>query len=287
MMLERSFLFVPGEDEAALEDAVATDVDSVILDLEDTVTPADKDRAREHVTAVLADPPTNDVRWYVRTNGIDGSRGLADVATVAEAETPPFGLLLPDVRNSTESQMAADVLAAADASVGLVPIVERPEAAFRAFDIARSTPLIHAMAFGSVDFRRRMGLSTLDDSGDVTIPRYLVAMAAHAVGARAFDTVYVDRENEAGLVTEAQSAKAAGYTGKMAISPGQVDIINEVFSPSPAEVERAQQLIEAFEAQEAGVIFFEGTFVDKPVVNQQRALVERAGAASVDPDAGA
>lgn len=284
MRLERSFLFVPGEDEETLEAALATDVDVVILDLEDTVAPEDKDRARERVTALLADPPTDDVRWYVRVNGLDSPRGLEDVAAIAAAEAHPFGLLLPDVRDATEPRMAADVLDASAARTGLAPIVERPEAAFRALEIARSTPRIHAMTFGSVDFRRRMGLSTLDDTGDVTVPRYRVAMAAHAAGAKAFDTVYVDRENEAGLVAEARSAKAVGYTGKMAIAPTQVGPINEIFSPSPAEIDRAQRLIKAFEAQNAGVIFFEGTFVDKPVVNQQRALIERGVKAGLSLD---
>lgn len=273
----RSLLFVPGDDGDRLAAARASAADGLILDLEDTVGPAAKERARADTVEVVR-------RWddgkrcLVRINGLDTPHGIEDVEAFVDAGVRPDAVLVPDVRDGTELGIVADAFDTGGLEVPLVGLVERPEAVLSAHRVARSTSRLAALAFGSVDFRTNMGMSVLDPGTDVYPPRYVVAMAASAAGLGAIDTVVLDLEDEARLREEAATARMLGYDGKAAVAPEQVEVINEVFTPSEAEVSRARRLVEAFEAagEDVGLIEFEGTLVDEPVVEQQRDLLQRA-----------
>lgn len=266
-------MFVPGDDTDAIESAVESGADGVILDLEDTVSPADKatalDVTLETLSAWSAEEPTP----FVRINGLDTARGVADLEAVVAADAAPKAVVVPDVRGRTDLRIVSDVLDDAGSSVGVVPIVERPDALFEVDAIA-TADRVYALAFGSVDFRLNAGMSTLDSGVDLTIPRYLVSMAASAAGVHAFDTVFLDRTDHDGLRAEARAARSMGYDGKMAIDETQVGPITDAFTPSDDELDRARRLVDEFESSDEGVVYFEGTFVDKPVVDQQRELLE-------------
>ena len=276
MSHERSILFVPGSDAEAVDAARSSDADGLILDLEDTVSPANKAAAREVTLDALSTWSSDDPTPFVRVNGLDTTEGVADLEAVVGADAAPEAVFLPDVRGPTDVRIVADRLDDAGSDLGVVPIVERPDALF-AVDAIAAADRTSALAFGSVDFRLNAGMSILDDDVDVTIPKYLVSMAASAAGVRAFDTVYLDRSDPDGLREAAREARAMGFDAKMAIHEDQLDPIAESFAPSEAERDRAHRLVEQFEATDEGVVYFEGTFVDKPVVDQQRELLERGG----------
>ncbi|WP_135827704.1 HpcH/HpaI aldolase/citrate lyase family protein [Halorussus halobius] len=276
MSHERSILFVPGSDADAIDAATRSGADGLILDLEDTVSPANKAAAREVTLDALSSWADDDPTPFVRVNGLDTTEGVADLEAVVANDAAPEAVVLPDVRGPTDVRIVADRLDDAGSDVGVVPIVERPDALF-AVDAIAAADRVSALAFGSVDFRLNAGMSILDDDVDVTIPKYLVSLAASAAGVRAFDTVYLDRSDPDGLRAAAREARAMGYDAKMAIHEDQIEPIAEAFAPSEAERDRARRLVEQFEATDEGVVYFEGSFVDKPVVDQQRELLERGG----------
>jgi len=276
MSHERSILFVPGSDAEAVDAARSSDADGLILDLEDTVSSANKTVAREVTLDALSTWSDADPSPFVRVNGLDTTEGIADLEAVVAANAAPEAVVLPDVRGPTDVRVVADLLDAAGSAIGVVPIVERPDALF-AVDTIAAADRTSALAFGSVDFRLNAGMSILDDDIDMTIPKYLVSMAASAAGVRAFDTVYLDRSDPDGLREAARDARAMGFDAKMAIHEDQIKPIDEAFAPSEAELDRARRLVKQFEATDQGVVYFEGTFIDKPVVDQQRVLLERGG----------
>lgn len=287
----RSLLFVPGDDEDRLAAARASAADGLVLDLEDTVGPAAKDGARADTVETVRRWDDERTRCLVRINGLDTPHGIEDVEAFVDAEVTPDAVLVPDVRDGTALEIVADAFGTAGLEVPLVGLVERPEAVLAARSIGRSTPRLTALAFGSIDFQTNMGMPVLDPGTDVYPPRYVVAMAAGAAGIAAYDTVVLDLDDEERLREEAVTARTLGYDGKAAVAPEQVEVINEVFTPSEEEVSRARRLIEAFESagEGTGLVEFEGTLVDKPVVDQQRTLLARARAVdgTTDADAGA
>jgi citrate lyase subunit beta/citryl-CoA lyase len=175
-------------------------------------------------------------------------------------------------------EIVTDAFEAASIDVPLVALIERPEAVLSAHRIARSTPRLSGLVFGSIDFQTNMGMAVLDPETDLYVPRYVIAMAASAAGIGAIDTVMLDTGNESRLREEATTARMLGYDGKAAMTPEQAAIINEAFTPSESTVARARRLVEAFESagEDTGLIEFEGTLVDKPVADQQRDLLAQA-----------
>lgn len=276
MVIERSLLFVPGDDYDAIERARDSEADTVIVDLEDTVGPSNKMVARQILVELLSEWTDDDPNLNIRINGLGTPYGIPDLKTVTEAEVQPNAMILPAIRSQTDIRIIDDLLNDAGSSVAIVPLVEHPRAVFNAYKIATATPRIKALAFGSVDFQLNNGISIFDLKPEIHLPRYVVSMAASAAGIHAFDTVFLDKTDTEALQAEALEAKSMGYDGKLAIDPAQIDLINNVFSPTSTEIDRARRLVNEFEATEAGVISFEGIFIDRPVVDQQRALLDRS-----------
>ncbi|EMA54763.1 HpcH/HpaI aldolase/citrate lyase family protein [Halococcus salifodinae] len=273
-MSDRSHLFVPGDDEDAIESAKQSGTDAIIVDLEDTVLKSAKASARHTTVRTVEEWSADDPTLYVRVNGLDTEFVMADVEALIDCAAVPEAIVVPDVRSATEVQIVTDKLDSASSDIGLVPLIERPEAVFRVHEIAGASERTIMLAFGSVDFRMNIGMSALDSNADVYLPRYLISMAASAVGCRALDTVFLDRENDAGLRAETKEARQIGFDGKMAIAESQIPNVNEGFAPTERELDRARRLVDAFEAADAGVVYFEGTFVDRPVVEEQRRLLD-------------
>lgn len=281
----RSLLFVPGDDDNRLDAAKASNADGVILDLEDTVGPAAKEAARTATVKTVRQWESS-TRCTVRINGIDTAHGIDDVEAFVQADVQPDAVVVPDVRDGTALEIVADAFEKASLDVPLIALVERPRAVLNVYRIAQSTQQVAALAFGSIDFQMNMGMSVLNPETDVYPPKYHIAMAASAADITAIDTVVLDTEDESRLRKEARTARMLGYDGKAAVTPEQTTVINGVFTPSEEEVARAKRLIETFEAagDDTGLIEFEGTLIDKPVVDQQRRLLAQARDAGVDTE---
>ena len=165
----------------------------------------------------------------------------------------------------------------------LVPWIESAMAVVNAHEICTASPRIVAVAFGAEDFTNDMGIERSRNSGEVSYPRSVISVAARAAGVMALDTPYFMLRDPNGLKAECRTAKGLGFQGKFAIHPDQVDLINEVFAPSPAEDEHARRVVAAYEeAQRAGrgSTSMDGMVIDLPVVKRARNLLGLAESVS-------
>ena len=294
MKIIRSFLFIPGDSEKKLAKADAAGADAIILDLEDSVAPAKKQDAREKTHRFLTDRPRSQRGYqiWVRINPLDSDLALSDLAAIVPAA--PDGIMIPKPEGPAEVQQLSHYLDALEVQAGLepraikiVPVAsETPGSVFRLGDYAGAgLDRLEAITWGAEDLSAALGASTnLDASGDwastYKMTRSLVLLAAHAAGVQAIDTLYVDFRNEDGLRASCRAARSEGFTGRLAIHPAQVPIINECFSPSVEEVDHAKRVLAAFAANpDAGTVGLDGKMIDIPHLKQARRVLAQAGLA--------
>ena len=284
----RSFLFIPGDSERKLGKADDCAADALILDLEDSVAPARKAIAREMVADFLAvrPMPARRSQLWVRVNPLDTSHTLADLAAVIPAA--PDGIMLPKVNGPEDVAQVSHYLSALETVAGLehgsiriLPVAtETAIAPFRLGDYAAARlDRLYGLTWGAEDLSSAIGASgNTDASGEWTLTyktvRSLTLIGAHAAGVEAVDTLYVDFRNPDGLRDSCKAARAEGFSGRIAIHPSQVDIINQCFSPSPVEVDFARRVVDLFAANpDAGTLGLDGKMLDMPHLKQaQRTL---------------
>lgn len=276
----RSLLFVPGDRPERFAKAAASGADAIILDLEDSVSLANKTAAR----AAVADYLSGDRSTFtmVRVNPLDGELTGADLATIRAAGSD--GIMLPKAEGAA-SINALDILwrEGAGRDTALPPILpiaaETPAAIFSLESYREVADRLAGVTWGAEDLPASIGASTgRNDDGSYTAPvemaRALTLFAAHAAGVAAIDTVFPAIRNEAGLAAYAARARRDGFTGMMAIHPSQVAAINAAFTPTAGEVERAQAIVDAFAANPgAGVLQIEGKMIDAPHLKQARHIL--------------
>ena len=289
--LRRSLHFVPGGNHRMFAKALDTNADTLILDLEDAVTPARKDEARGVVASWLADTDFGAKERTVRMNPLDTPWGHADLeATMA---TPPDAYVVPKP-DTLEDLDAIDAELSRlerlhghpDRSVGLILIAaETPLGALNVPTLPRC-PRVVAMSWGAEDLAATLGAPDNRDEAGNYLPVYqhcrvVTLLSAVAGGVQPIDAVYVDFRDIDGLRVACEDGARLGFTGKISIHPNQIDVINTAFTPAPEQVAEARALIEAFEeAQAQGRMAFtyNGQMVDAPHLSRARALVERARA---------
>lgn len=288
----RSWLFVPGDSPRKLDKGLVCGADVVIIDLEDSVAVSAKENARQITAERLWSRPEGARRIYVRVNSFDSGLTQADIDAIMP--TRPDGIVLPKAEGAPSITRLAAMLAVAEAENGLPDgstrimaiASETARAIFTLGDYHRSSQRLDALAWGAEDLSADIGAETnRDAAGLFTEPfrlaRNLCLFGAAAAEVSAIDTVYVDFRNPEGLRSEATEARRDGFTGKMAIHPDQVAIINEVFTPSAATIEDAEAIIAAFEAQPgAGVVAIGGKMFDVPHLKRARRILQRAAQAA-------
>ncbi len=284
----RSLLFIPGDSEKKLTKADGAGADALILDLEDSVAAASKSGARELVLAFLRDRPRGDraSQLWVRVNPFDSGLILEDMAAVVGAA--PDGLMLPKCEGPTDVLKLSHYLDALEAqanveagSIKILPVATETAAAPFTLGEYRSAELerLIGLTWGAEDLSAAVGASTnLDENGvwslTYRIVRTLTLLGARAAGIQAIDTLYVDFRDEAGLRAASRTSRAEGFTGRLAIHPAQVAVINESYMPSRAEIEHALRVVAAFEAQPGtGTVGLDGKMIDMPHLKQAKALL--------------
>ena len=289
--IRRSSHFVPGANERMLAKSLATAADSLVLDLEDAVTPDNKDSARATVAEWLADVDFGAKERVVRINPLDSPWCAADVeATMA---VPPDAYLVPKVNNAAEVAQLDGMIARWELEHGhrpggvvlLVLGTETPQGLLNIGDLARHDR-VDALTWGAEDLSAAMGSKANRDASGAYLPvfeyaRVMCLVGATAWGKQPLDTVYVDFRDGAGLAAECATSAAMGYTGKITIHPAQIDIVNAAFTPSADELADATELLEAFVAAEAaGLMAFahKGQMVDVPHLTRARKMVATAEA---------
>ena len=290
----RSWLFIPGDSEKKLGKADMTGADALILDLEDSVMAENKARGRELVAAFLqarlAAKRTSQI--WVRINPLDSGLALGDLVAVVAAA--PDGVMLPKCGGPADIAQLSHYLDALEAQAGvaggsikIVPVATETAAApFALGDYAGAgLDRLLGLTWGAEDLSAALGASTnLDPSGGWALTyrlvRSLTLMGAKAAGVQAIDTLYVDFHDEAGLRETSRTARAEGFTGRLAIHPAQVAAINESFLPSADEIAHARRVVAAFaDVPGAGTVAIDGRMIDLPHLTQAQAVLALAAAA--------
>jgi citrate lyase beta subunit len=271
----RSFLFVPASDERKLRKALATAADVVVADLEDAVSFAQKDAAREAVRRVLPDEPS-DALVAIRVNGADTAFFAADVELVQELR--PDVLVLPKA-----SPAAVDALGGDGPPV--VAIVETADGLREAYEVA-SQPRVQALIVGTIDLGVELRLEQRADGLEILFARSKAVLDSAAARVRApIDRVWTDVRDGDGLEADARFARSLGFRGKACVHPDQIEIVNGVFTPSDEELTRARRVVEAYElavGEGEGVTAIEGEMIDLPVVERARQVLALAERSPVD-----
>jgi citrate lyase subunit beta / citryl-CoA lyase len=279
----RSLLFVPGDSERKLSRAPQSGADALILDLEDSVAPANLPLARGRTRDFLASTPADGFRRYVRINSLASGVALEDLAAVVPGK--PDGILLPkclpdDLR--TLDHYLAALEAAASIPLGSIRVIavatETPVAMFALGEYAGVSTRLEGITWGAEDLAACLGGSNRRADGfydDVyRLARSLCLLGAAAAGVVAIDTIYTDFRDKAGLAAECAAAQRSGFSAKMAIHPAQISVINSVFGVSEAELAWARKVVALFDQNPgAGTIALDGKMVDKPHLTLARRLL--------------
>jgi citrate lyase subunit beta/citryl-CoA lyase len=290
--LMRSLLFVPADGGSKLDKAMASGADAVIVDLEDSVSPEGKAGARENAADFIKDAvrATHRPRLLVRVNGF--ATGLTDADLDAVVPARPDAIMLPKAEGGAAIVHADAKLAAREAIAGVpdghVKIVaiatETAAALFLAGTYGGASARLEGLTWGAEDLSAELGAEANRDRDGRFLDPYRLARALCLAGAAAarvaaIDTVSVDFRNLATLRRESEEARRDGFTGKMAIHPAQVPVINEVFMPTPAAIAKARAVVAAFEANPGkGTVGIDGVMYDRPHLERARQLLARATA---------
>ena len=275
----RSFIFAPGLRPEMFPKALKSGADIVCVELEDGVAPKDKDAARAYAIGLFETPqPDDGVERILRINGLREAFGMADVQAILATDAPPPALMMPKVRTPDEVVLLDDLLTERGHATRLHVIIETNRALEAVFEIAVCSPRIDALFFGGVDMAAELRCENA--WGPLLYARSRVVHAAASAGLDVIDVPYLDLEDMDGMIAAAKQAKALGFSGKGAIHPKQIAAINEVFTPSDEEIERARRIIRTFEEADTGLVVIDGKLIEKPVLRDMYriiAIAERIG----------
>jgi citrate lyase subunit beta/citryl-CoA lyase/(S)-citramalyl-CoA lyase len=276
----RSLLFVPGSRPDRFEKALAAGADSICIDLEDAVPPQDKVAARAGVIGWLEVNAENHPACAigVRMNGLDTLDGLKDIIALSESNARPDFLMVPKAASGADlanlSQLL-DLRGLAHKKVALWAVIESVMGLKNASDIAGTCGSTGGVLFGGADYSLAIGTSM--DWEALFHARSTLATEARVTSGALMDVPFLNVKDEEGLRAECVRVKALGFDGKACIHPSQVATVNEVFSPSDAELDWAKRVIEAGKSQNSRAILLDGKLLDIPVYLRAERILSKAG----------
>ncbi len=287
----RSYLFVPGDSQAKLDKALGCGADALIVDLEDSVAPGAKPDARETAAAFLSQSKelAERPRLFVRVNDLRSGMAGDDLAAIMA--TAPHGIVLPKAEGGADIEQLSTMLRAEEARHGIADrstrimaiATETAKATLAMASYAGCSPRLESLSWGAEDLSADIGASASRDSdgaltGVFALARNLTLLGAAAAEVEAVDTVFVDFRDSDGLEAECRAAVRDGFTGKLAIHPAQVPVINAAFTPDAATLDEAKAVVAAFaEAGNAGVTSLNGKMLDRPHLRRAERILKRAG----------
>lgn len=284
MTVLRSLLFIPGNRPNMLEKALAFAPDAYVPDMEDSVPLEEKANARSVIASFLPRLAETGCVVIPRVNALDTGLLQQDLAAVVGPHI--FGVSVGKVRTTQDIEDIGGIIEhlekktrLASGVIKLVPWIETAQAVVNVYEICSSSPRVVAVGFGAEDFTNDMGIERTDDDSELAYAESAVCVGAKAADVLALDTPFFQFLDPDGLRRDAAAARKQGFKGKFAIHPAQIDIINETFSPSPAEIEYARRVVAVFaDAERAGrgSTSLDGKVIDVPVVKRAQALLELA-----------
>ncbi len=277
-MLRRSLLFVPGIATQRFGKAKASGADAILFDLEDSVPPDAKGRAREAVCVALSEGGFESSEAAVRVNAPGTPSHEDDVRATALAGAA--AIMVPKSERADDLRAVAAILDDVGAGTRILALLETPLGVARALEVGMANPRVDALCFGHADFALEMGVSADDPSKGVLYhARCAVAVAARACGVQPVDNVCLAVRDEEALRRDVHVGMELGYEGKLCIHPSQVTIANEMYTPAPEEVDYARKVLSGWQAARAeglGVFTLDDKMVDAPLVRAQERVLERA-----------
>ena len=286
MQLLRSIVFVPGNRSNMLERALGFGADIIMVDLEDSVPPGEKAAACELATEWVPRLAEAGKQVMVRVNALETGLAAGELATVVSPDLA--GISIGKGNTAWDMQQVDQLLAPLETKAGMeagsikvIPWIETAMAIVHVYEMARASQRIVGLAFGGEDYTNDMGVTRSDFGEECYFARSSVAVVARAAGVAGLDGPFVGFRDPEGLRTDAGAARRMGYTGKFAIHPAQIEIINETFSPDPDDVAYARRVVEAWDEAEAagrGSLSIDGRMVDVPVVKRAQNLLAQAEA---------
>ena len=288
--LRRTMMFVPGSNPGMVKDAHIYGSDSIMFDLEDSVSLMEKDAARLIVFNALKNIDYEGTETVVRINALDSEFGLEDLEAIVRAQ--------PDVIRLPKTETAEDVIEVereiariekeAGIPVGktkMMAAIESGLGVINAYAIAKSSDRLMGVALGAEDFVTNMKTTRSPEGIELLAARSHILLATRAAGICAFDTVFSDVNNEEGFIKEVELIKQLGFDGKSVINPRQIAPVNKIYTPPEKEIKKSIRIINASEEAKkkgSGVVSLNGKMVDKPIIERAQRALMLAEAAGVD-----
>lgn len=288
--MRRSMLFLPGNNPNMLINGNCLGSDAIIFDLEDAVSPAEKDAARILVRNTMKYMDLSGCELIVRVNSVDTEFFKADIDAILSQK--PDLILLPKTSCREDVLFADAYMSEVEAklgfennTVGLMPLIETAMGVENSFSIASATKRVKALFLGAEDLTADLQCKRTKEGREIEYARTRLVVAARAAGVDVYDTPFTDVNDDEGIVVDAELAKALGFTGKASISPRHVEVINSVFSPTEAEIDYAYEVMDAIalaKEQGKGAIALHGKMIDAPIVARAERTISMAKALGVD-----
>lgn len=288
--MRRSMLFLPGNAPGMIINGDALGADCVILDLEDSVSPDEKDAARLLVRSAMMDMGFNGVEVAVRVNALDSEYWQADLEAIAPLK--PDLIVLPksgcaeDIRRLDKRLESIEERCGLERGIiKLIALIETALGVENAFSIATASPRVAALFLGGEDLTADLHCRRTKAGNEINYARTRLVCAARAAGVEVYDTPFTDVNDDEGIAIDAEYAKSLGFSGKASIAPRHIRTINEIFSPSPKDIQYAKEVFEAIRAgreQGKGAVSLRGKMIDKPIVERARQTLEMAKQLGLD-----
>ncbi len=282
----RSLLFLPGNNPNMLINGNCLGADGVIFDLEDAVSPSEKDAARILVRNTLRHMDFGSCKRIVRINGTDTDCWQADLDAVLPEK--PDLILLPKtstindvLQADTYMSSLEETLGFSKNTIGLLALIETALGVETAFQIATCSSRIRGLFLGAEDLTADLQCKRTKQGREIEYARARLVMAARAAGVEVYDTPFTDVNDDEGILEDALVAKGFGFSGKACISPRHIGTVNQVFSPSQEEIDYAYEVLDAIalaKEQGKGAIALRGKMIDAPIVARAKKTIETAEA---------
>lgn len=287
--LRRTMMFVPGNNAGMVRDAGIYGADSIMFDLEDAVSLAEKDAARILVYQALQTQDYGDSELVVRVNDIDSKYFKPDVFAMVKAGVDV--IRLPKTESAAMIHQLVQVIEEAEkkfnrqpGSTHVMAAIESAKGVMNVLEIAQASDRMIGLALSAEDYTTDLKTHRYPDGAELEFARNMILNAARTAGIAAFDTVFTNMNDEEGFKREVEHIHELGFDGKSLINPRQIDVVNQIYQPSQAEIEDAldvQAAIEEAHRQGSGVISMNGQMVDRPVVLRAQRVIRLAQASGL------
>ncbi|WP_298765327.1 citrate (pro-3S)-lyase subunit beta [uncultured Alloprevotella sp.] len=286
--LRRTMMFVPGNNPGMMQDAFIYGPDSIMLDLEDSVTMAEKDAARLLVYNALKTIDYGNTEMVVRINPLNTAYGKKDVEAVVKAGV--HVIRMPKTETAEEVREVEREIERVEKEIGclgrtrIMAAIESTLGIVNAYEIAVASERMMGIALGAEDYCANLKTQRSPEGTELLFARQQIVVAARAAGIDALDTVYSNLNDMETFRKEVELIKQLGFDGKSIINPRQIEIVNEVFAPTEKAIEKAKTIIAAIKEAEkrgSGVIAVNGKMVDRPVVIRAQRTIDLALASGI------